>query len=78
MQEFAVAFVAEEWMHECKRTTKRDGIPVFDGYQWMCSRCEMCYGVDCKNGATQERAEKSFWSYLANVCFVRRPLDNQQ
>lgn len=64
-------FVAEEWMHECVRTSKRDGIPTFDGRRWFCSRCESGYYVNV-DGCSREAAERMFWSYLANNSFRRR------
>lgn len=64
-------FVAEEWTHECARTTKRDGIPVFDGKFWWCSRCKSGVGVDVR-GTTLEVAITMFWKYLANGVWKKR------
>jgi ribosomal protein L37AE/L43A len=63
--------VEAEWLHECARSAKRDGVPKFDGGSWLCSRCSMTYSVNAK-GCTREQAESMFWRYLANVCFLRR------
>ena len=63
-------FVAEQWLHDCARSTKRDGKPLFDGKKWYCFRCESGYYVDV-NGCYREEAEKMFRMYMANVCFKR-------
>lgn len=65
--------VEAEWMHECLRTTKRDGIPKFNGCDWVCSRCSMTYGVDHR-GCSREQAVSMFWRYLANSAYVRRDI----
>ena len=63
-------FKAEEWLHKCDRSKKRDGKPLFDGKKWYCSRCEGGYYVNV-NGCSQAEAEQMFWTYLADVCFTR-------
>lgn len=65
-------FKAEEWQHKNCRGTKKDGVPVFDGRKWTCSRCECGYVVNDKGGVSREDAEDSFWRYLAHVSFVAR------
>src|ERR1017187_9614478 len=66
--------VAEQWLHDCVRSTKRDGKPLFDGKKWYCSRCEGGYYVDVR-GCSQEEANEMFWMYLAHVCFKRQDLE---
>jgi hypothetical protein len=63
---------AQGWRHIHCRGTKKDGVPVFDGRKWACSRCGGGYVVQ-DAGCSREEAVAAFWTYLASGCFERIP-----